>query len=168
MSDTILELHSYLTFRLSGLQFALALGVVREVAPHCALGRPPGCPPVLEGVLNLAGEAVPVLRLDRLLALPESAARVDSRLVIVADAKGKLALLVDEVVGILELAAGQFLPVSAGDTFNGCVSAQAEFGSEPLYVLNLERLLLNREREAMRHFIGLERQRSRLLAEAPQ
>jgi purine-binding chemotaxis protein CheW len=164
-SDTILERACFITFRLSGRLFALPLGVMREVALFCALERPPSCPPVLEGLLNLGGEAVPVLRLDRLLKLPEITPGVGSRLLIVADAKGPFALLVDEVMGMEEPEADRILPVAASDTFNGCIAAQLQSGTETLSLLNLERLLVRREREVIFHFASEEQQRARLLTE---
>jgi purine-binding chemotaxis protein CheW len=123
---------------------------------------------VLEGVLNLAGQALPVLRLDRLLALPEMTPHLGSCLLIVDEPKGRIAVLVDEVNGIEELDAGQLLPVSAAATFNGCVAAQSRTGDEPLSVLSLERLMVRRERETIFHFAALEQQRERLLTGTAQ
>lgn len=157
-----------ITFRLSGRLFALPLGVVREVALFCALERPPSCPPVLEGLLNLGGEAVPVLRLDRLLKLAEMTPGVGSRLLLARDPKGLIALLVDEVLGMEEPEANQILPVAAADTFNGCIAAQLQRGTETFSLLNLERLLVRREREVIFHFAAEEQQRERLLTEAPR
>jgi len=167
-SSTILERNCFISFRLSGHRFALALTVVREVAPFCTLARPPACPPVLEGVLNLAGQAIPVLRLDRLLALSEITPHISSCLLIVEEMKGRLALLVDEVTGIEELNGDQLLPVSAAATFNGCVIAQSQSGGEPLSVLSLERLMVRRERETIFHFASYEQQRARLLTGTAQ
>jgi purine-binding chemotaxis protein CheW len=123
---------------------------------------------VLEGILNLAGDSVPVLRMDRLLTLAEMIPRVSSRLLIVTEPKGRIALLVDEVTSIDEFEAEQLLPVPAANTFNGCVEAQFQSGVESVSVLNLERLLVRREREVIFHFAALEQQRARLLSESAQ
>lgn len=158
-----MERHRIFAFRLRGCLFGLPLSVVREVAPYCTLSKPPICPPLLEGILNLAGEGVPVLRLDRLLQLPEGVARASSRLLIVSDPGGKFALLTDEVVGILEFEAAQLVQLAVSNTFNGCVTAQGEVGHEPLHLLSLERLMLGQEREALSHFMALEQHRRELL-----
>jgi hypothetical protein len=59
-----------LLFHLSGQSAAFPVANVHSVAPMASLARPPGLPSVLEGILNLGGAAVPVLRLDRLFHLP--------------------------------------------------------------------------------------------------
>src|SRR4051812_6590060 len=58
-------------FHLAGQAYALELGAVQEIVLMAALSRPPGLPSMLEGFLNLAGTAIPVVRLDRLFRLPE-------------------------------------------------------------------------------------------------
>lgn len=168
MSDTSREHRWIVTFRLGSYLLGLPLEAVREIAPYCELSRPPVRPAVLEGILNLAGDAVPVVRLDRLLLLPEGTPHAGSRLLIVADAEERMALLVDEVQEILELEAGQLLPLSGNHTFNACVTLQAQLGSQTLHLVSLERLLLSREREAFYQYLAIEQRRGALFQqEAP-
>jgi chemotaxis signal transduction protein len=49
-------------FHLSGQLAAIRLENVDRIAPMAQLARPPGLPSPLEGILNLAGTAMPVLR----------------------------------------------------------------------------------------------------------
>src|SRR5512145_2933093 len=67
------DLHSVVIFRLGGQHFAVPVAEVREVVPYCWLAQPPRMPSFVQGVLNLGGVAVPVLRLDHLLGLPPNA-----------------------------------------------------------------------------------------------
>ena len=159
MSDRSPAAHSYLTFRLSGVRFGVDLTAVREVAPYCLLSRPPSRPPFVEGLLNLRGSAVPVLRLELLLALPESRPGLSSLLVVLRDAEQSVALLADEVSSIREVSLAEQLPAPEGATFNGCVEATAADGDETLHLLSPERLLVLREREALAHFRALEQTR---------
>jgi purine-binding chemotaxis protein CheW len=168
MSDTSREHRWIVTFRLGDQLLGLPLEAVREIAPYCELSRPPVRPPLLEGILNLAGDAVPVVRLERLLLLPECIPHAGSKLLIVADAEERMALLVDEVQDILALEAGQLLPLPGNQTFNACVTQQAQLGSHTLHLMSLERLLLSREREALYQYMAIEQRRGALFQqEAP-
>jgi purine-binding chemotaxis protein CheW len=162
MSDPSREQRWIVTFRLGGQLLGLPLEAVREIAPYCELSRPPVRPPLLEGILNLAGDPVPVVRLDRLLLLPEETPHAGSRLLIVASAEERMALLVDEVQEILELAEEQWMPLSGNHTFNACVTQQAQLASDTVHLVNLERLLLSREREALYQFLAIEQRRDAL------
>jgi purine-binding chemotaxis protein CheW len=71
-----------LVFYLAGQLAALPLENVQSIVPMAQLSRPPGLPSPLEGILNLAGRAVPVWRLDRLLQLPEQRAGLYSMLIL--------------------------------------------------------------------------------------
>ncbi len=68
-----------------------------------ALARPPGLPAILEGILNLGGVAIPVVKLDRLFGLPERVAGLYTP-IIVLRSQNPLALLVDKVSEILTVA----------------------------------------------------------------
>lgn len=164
MSDTNSKNRRIISFRLGDQNFALPLEAVREVAPYCALSRPPVCPPLIEGILNLAGDALLVLRLDRLLLLPEMVPNAGSRLLIIEHAGGRFALLTDEVREIHQLSAEQFSPVPGSSSFNACVETQAQTEAGVIHLLSLERLLLSREREALGQFMLMERRRRELLS----
>jgi chemotaxis signal transduction protein len=113
----------------------------------------------VEGLLDLRGAAIPVVRLERLLSLAEAAPRLSSLLIVLRPEDGGLALLADEVTGIRELSPEERLEAPAATSFNGCVDGTALDSGDPLYLLSLERLLLLRERQAAEHFQALEQAR---------
>ena len=82
-------------FELAGRTCAIPSANVREVLFMPALARPPGLPAILEGILNLGGVAVPVVKLDRLFGLPERVAGLYTP-IIVLRSQNPLALLVDK------------------------------------------------------------------------
>ena len=153
------NLHGLVAFRLAGARFALPVEAVAEVVPVAALGRPPELPAVVEGLLNLAGEAVPVLRLDRLLGLADGRYGLGASILVL---KGLplTALLVEHVDAVLAAADLAVLPVAADRSFNGCVAAQLEAGDAVLHLLVPERLLLEEERRRLAAFT--ERMQARL------
>lgn len=133
-----------LIFRLGGEECAFPVKSVREVVPMVQLVRPPGLPALLEGFLNLRGEAVPVVRLRRLFGLPEGALGLYTPVVILKE--GPLALLVDEVSGVLSASEEAGLPVQEGNTFNDCVEAEVVLNGRTVHLLSTDRLLLEQER----------------------
>jgi purine-binding chemotaxis protein CheW len=152
----ILEPHPtrlLLVFQLADRFAALPLEVVERIAPMAELACPPGLPSALEGILNLAGAAIPVLRLDRLFRLPTQRLGLYSMLVILrAPSEGRLAILVDRVSETLSVPANALLPIEPEDSFNGCAEATVAVNGETIHVLSPARMLLAKEREALSEF----------------
>jgi purine-binding chemotaxis protein CheW len=62
----------FLTFSLSGGEYAIAVLRVREIIEHEEITRVPSTPAFLRGVINLRGSVVPVVDLARKFRMPES------------------------------------------------------------------------------------------------
>jgi purine-binding chemotaxis protein CheW len=139
-----------LVFRLAGQLAALPLECVERIAPMAQLARPPGLPAPLEGILNLAGTAVPVLRLDRLLELQEQPLGLYSMLVLLKDVSNdRIAILVDRVSEIVSIPEDAFLPVADDHSFNACAAGTVSVRGEIVPVLSPGRILLEKERETL-------------------
>ncbi|HEX4227293.1 MAG TPA: chemotaxis protein CheW [Bryobacteraceae bacterium] len=140
---------------------ALPLESVEKIAPMADLARPPGLPAPLEGILNLAGAAVPVVRLDRLLQLPERRLGLYSMLVLLKAERleDRVAMLVDRVVEILNIPSSAMLPVGTGDSFNACIEGTVTMGGQVVHVLSPRRILLEREHESLSAFRTIEQRR---------
>jgi purine-binding chemotaxis protein CheW len=142
-----------LVFHLAGQIAAFPRESVERVTPMAELAHPPGLPSVLEGVLNLSGTAVPVLRIDRLLQLPPQHPGLYSMLIILRDAsENRIAVLADRVSGILTVPAEELLPIGKEGSFNGCSEATVRAGEEIIHVLSPDQILLQKEREALSQF----------------
>lgn len=150
----ISDLCGLVTFRLSGMELALPVGVVREVAPVAWLDRSPHMPNIVEGVLNLAGEAVAVLRLDRLLALAPGTYGLDASILLMRGDERPLGLLVEHVDGVRPLTDFSTMGSSppSGQSFNGCLAAALECGGRIIHLLSWPNLLLAEERDRLADF----------------
>jgi purine-binding chemotaxis protein CheW len=149
-------------FQLVGEKAAVPLENVRRIAPMAQLARPPGLPTALEGFLNLGGTAVPVLRLDRLLQLPERSPGLYSKLIILKGASdGQIAILVDQVNEILSVAEATFLPVGKEHSFNACTEAGVPARGEVIHLLSPARILLEMERRSLSEFQAVAQRRLR-------
>lgn len=149
--------HALLTFWLSDCLAALPVGDIERITALAELARPPGLPLILEGILNLAGAAVPVLRLDRLFGLKAQHPGLYSMLIILRDGNGgKLAILADRVSEILSVSRDALHPIGKEDVFNACADAILKVGQETAHVLSRDRLLLEKERLMLSQFQAME------------
>ncbi len=143
-------------FRLCGQVFGLPVGDVREVVPVAWLDRPPQMPALVQGILNLAGRAVPVLRLDRLLGLDDGHYGLDSSILVMRDGGGddarSLGLLVEHVDGVRPVESFAAMGLSEASSFNGCLAEQLAVGESIVLLLSWRRVLLVEERERLAEF----------------
>jgi purine-binding chemotaxis protein CheW len=151
-----------LVFHLSGQTAALPLESVERIAPMAQLMRPPRLPSTLEGILNLAGVAVPVLRLDRLLQLPTQRHGLYSMLIVVRGiSDDRIAISVDRVSEIVSVPEKALLPLAEEASFNACAKAAAHVRGELIHLLFPARILLEKERERLSEFQAAAQERLR-------
>ena len=151
-------LHGLVAFRLGGLAFAVPVEAVAEVVPIARLGRPPHMPAAVEGILNLAGRAVPVLRLDRLLGLADGRYGLNASILVMRGSR-PVGLLVEHVDAVVNAGDLQVLPVAAAESFNGCVIAELAHGAGVRHLLSWDHLLLEEERRRLGEFAAREQER---------
>ncbi len=153
MDSTLI--HGVVTFLLGGQAFGLPVGTVREVVPNAWLDQPPHMPTVVEGILNLGGRAVPVLRLDRLLGVDDCRFGIDASILVMRDdgpGAPVLGLLVDHVDGVRS--ADYFTTMDFPDrrSFNGCLTDQLECVGGTVFLLDWRKILLAEEKIRVAEF----------------
>lgn len=123
----------FLIFHLGEDRYGLPTRDVLRVLPLMELSRLPGAPGFVAGLMNLHGQAVPVLDLCRLACGRDCAAQFDTRIVLVSYPAGggtrPLGLVAERVSGIRTLDACAFAPapVAHGEApWIGRVSAGAD------------------------------------------
>jgi len=96
----------FLTFSLSGGEYAIAVLRVREIIEHEEVTRVPSTPAFLRGVINLRGSVVPVVDLARKFRMPESPVTKRTCIIIVEveSENGRIVLgvLADAVTQVVE------------------------------------------------------------------
>jgi len=124
-----------LLLRVAQARYGLRVADVREVGAMQALESVTGAPPHLLGLLNRQGQALPLLDLRRILGAEAPAPSLDSLFVVVQRADDLLALLVDEVLGVVYREAQDVRPlVNSGPFVRQLVSD----GHDLLQILALD------------------------------
>src|SRR6266704_2551461 len=91
-------------FCLEEQQYALPLPMVERVLPMVAVSPLPQAPPMTLGVINLHGTVIPVLDLRRRFGFPPHEYGLAAHLLLARTTRRTLALPVDVVLGVKEVA----------------------------------------------------------------
>ena len=100
-------------FELHGQRYGLPVTLVDRVLPMVSVSSLPQAPAITLGVINLHGQILPVLDLRRRFGLPPREYGLAARLLVVRTSRRVLALPVDEVLGVREVATEAVTPPQA-------------------------------------------------------
>ncbi|MDJ0849863.1 MAG: chemotaxis protein CheW [Myxococcota bacterium] len=141
------ELDQYLTFRVAGERYAVAILRVREIIPYRGATRVPLTSPAVRGVINLRGSVVPVVDLSVRFQGAETPASKRACVVILdleaSDERSVMGLLVESVDAVIDLPASQ---IQAAPEFGSGVGpdfleGMARIGKHFVAVLDVGRVL---------------------------
>lgn len=99
-------LYEVLLFTLEGQRYALPVGDVRELIRAARLTPLPRAPDVVEGLMNLRGELLPVLSLRRRFRLPPQPLSPEDHFIVAQAGARRVVLHVDRTEEVLTLPAG--------------------------------------------------------------
>lgn len=135
------------TFVLEGQRYALPLPVTERVLTMVAVSPLPQAPAVALGVINLHGRVLPVLDLRRRLGFPPREYGPAAHLLIARTSRRILAMPVDEVLGVREVAAEAVTPSKAVLPGIGHVAGIVALPDGLLFIQDLDAFLsLDEER----------------------
>lgn len=107
---------SFLLFSVGDERYALDVAAVERVVPAAEITPLPGAPATVLGLINIAGELMPVVDLRRHFALPPREMELSDRLIVTRAAGKPLVLLADRAEGVKELPEQAVTSVVAGCT----------------------------------------------------
>ncbi len=115
---------------------------IKEVLADSPVFFLPGCPPSLEGVINVRGDIESVVRLRALLGLPEAAPGQASRIVLGQASAMRSGIRVDRVEDVVDVveSAVQAPPHTIPDHLRPIVLGIVDFHGHLVHLLDLERL----------------------------
>jgi chemotaxis signal transduction protein len=137
------KFQTLLVFAEGDTHCALPAGDVREVVFLPELSHPPGMPAILEGMMSLEGQSLPVLRAARLLGLAAQASGIYTPAIVLKE--GRAVLAVERLEGMLKVTPDEILPAPKGHSFNDCLSGLARTKDRDVHLLSSSQLLLKEE-----------------------
>jgi purine-binding chemotaxis protein CheW len=96
-------------FKLDDLRYALRLSVVEQVFRAVEITALPKAPEMIEGVINVRGNIVPVYRIRTRFRLPPREQALNDQLLVARTARRTVALMVDQVCDVIEREDGRII-----------------------------------------------------------
>ncbi len=140
-----------LVFTLDELSYALLLPTVLRVIHAVEVRRLPKAPEIISGIINIQGQIIPVADIRKRFGLAEREIELDDRMIIADTAKRKVALFVDAVTGIKDLATRQFVNSKEALPFAEYIRGVAKVDDELILIYDLEQFLSLDEEKELEH-----------------
>jgi len=136
-------------FVIEGQRYALQLQRVERVLPMVAIASLPEAPAITLGVINLHGSILPVVDLRRRFNLPPHEYGLTGRLLVVQTLQRRLGFPVDEVLGVLEVAAEGVTPPHTVLPGIGHVAGIVTLADGLLFIHDLDSVLSLHEEQSL-------------------
>jgi purine-binding chemotaxis protein CheW len=94
------ESEDLVIFGLDHHLYALRISVVQQIIRMVTITPLPRAPAIVQGIINVRGLIVPVLRMRARFGLSERAAKLNDHLILASTSRRTVALAVDRVVGV--------------------------------------------------------------------
>lgn len=99
-------------FRVGREEYAVSIAAVKEVGPWTQPTPVPDAPAMVEGVIDLRGDIIPIIDLGRLFRVPRLKAPADSKTIFMELDGQQAGFVVDEVTEVHTVAPGSVTPPS--------------------------------------------------------
>lgn len=163
MSDKELkDINQFLTFTLGKEIFALDIGTVREVLELTSITKIPRTPEFMRGVINLRGNAVPVVDMRRKLGMSKGEDTVDTCIIIVEiefDGESTvMGALVDSVREVFEMTPDNIEPApKMGAAINAeYIKGMGRQNGQFIIIININKIFSAEELAIAKEMVGRE------------
>jgi purine-binding chemotaxis protein CheW len=143
------EVDYLLVFEVGAMRHALPLSGVEKVELAVEVTPFPEAPYVFIGAIDCRGEILPVLSMRRRLHLSERVVTVSDRIVIVQCSRRRIALMVDEVVGVQRAEKSAFASAEAISDGLGCIAGATRTEDGIVLIHDLELFLTEEDERAL-------------------
>jgi purine-binding chemotaxis protein CheW len=153
LRDAAEERFEALEFRLGGERYALGSAWVREVYPLKELTELPCTPPFVLGILNIRGQILSVLDLEKFFGLPQSHAERSGKVIVLHGEGLELGIRADAITGVSAIPLREIQPplptlsATCADYLMGVTNEQIAI-LDVGKILSDRRLVVNDEIEA--------------------
>lgn len=140
---------SLVVFAIEGQRYALPLHMVERVFLMAEVAPLPKAPAIALGVISLHGTIIPVLDIHRRFGFPLRGYGLAAHLLIARTRRRTLALPVDEVLGVREVAAEAAIPADTVLPGIGHVAGIVALADGLLFIQDLEAFLSLEEEQRL-------------------
>lgn len=93
----------FIVFRLEKEQYGIDIKNISSISEYLEITKVPNSPSLIEGVINLRGDIVPVVSLKRKFNVPDCITTAETRIILYKSSKNVVGFLVDEVSQVIKL-----------------------------------------------------------------
>ncbi len=160
--DKMTDSQQYITFYARGQLFGIDIMETREIVNLKETTEMPNAPEFVEGIVDLRGEIVPVIMLDKRLTLTNnrenSIQENEKRVIIVSLQDNLIGLEVDEVEGIISLNSSNIeeAPELARGINSNFVRGVGKHSDKLVIILNLDKILTIEEMKQIEKTMDLD------------
>jgi purine-binding chemotaxis protein CheW len=134
-------------FALDNPHYALYLSAVERIVRAVEITPLPKAPEIVLGVINVQGSVLPVLDIRKRFRLPARGMNLDDRFIIARTARRQVALVVDSVWGVHELAETEMVNAKEALPFAQYLKGVAKLEDNLVLIHDLDQFLsLDEER----------------------
>jgi purine-binding chemotaxis protein CheW len=142
MSDLLpMDRNQIVVFALDDTRCALSLSAVERPVRAVAITPLPNGPGIVLGVINAQGRIIPVVDVRKRFRFPEREMNVDDRFILARTTRRTVALVVDAVLGVRELAAGELVSAKRDLPFASYLQGVAKMEDGLVMIYDLDRFL---------------------------
>lgn len=128
-------------FYLDGQRYALPIDAVQEIQQIVAFSEVPGGGSGVVGMVNLRGQVIPAVDLRKIVGLASAEYTLETPMIICRVQDDLVALIVDEVQDVLELAAESLQAPPAMHSLASKMLAVARLADGLVYVFDVTKLV---------------------------
>ena len=138
-----------LVFAVGEMKHGLSLSGVEKVELAAEVTPLPEAPHVVIGAINWRGQILPVLSMRRRLHVPERSVMASDRIIFVQSSRRRIALVVDEVLGVRPVERSDFTSADALSEGLGCVAGASRTEDGIVLIHDLELFLSEADEKAL-------------------
>jgi purine-binding chemotaxis protein CheW len=138
-----------LVFSLDDLSYALPLNMVEKVIHAIEIRHLPNAPEIISGIINIKGKIIPVADIRKRFKLSVHELDVNDQLIIADTGKRQVAILVDTIIGIKDLATGQLEVASDSSMYTEDLKGVVKTDKGFILIYDLNRFLSLDEEEKL-------------------
>jgi purine-binding chemotaxis protein CheW len=149
------QMENVLLFELDGLRYALPSADVSELLRAVTVVPLPKAPRVVEGVINVRGQVVPVLDVRTRFQLPPKTASPTDHLILARAGERLVAIRADRALELVRLDAGDFEEAKSVLPGAACVMGVAKLADGLVLIHDLRTFLEAAEAAAFDEAVGM-------------